>query len=211
MTSPEFGGKHRSWCSETVSTEGSSPKIAWAPLPWWTSQSTMAIRSMPSSACACRAAIATLLKMQNPRPVSGSAWWPAGLTSAYPLSTVPSTTASVMAIALPAPSAAIPYAPLPNGEMPSPASPPLGSSLSRWIRATCSGVCTRVSCASVAVRGAIRVRWSTSPETQTSSCIRRLVSGWATWWAMGCRPAVGSAGNSAPLPVSCQPKTSCQR
>nr|WP_228740375.1 hypothetical protein [Pseudonocardia oceani] len=81
-TSPESGGKQRSWCSEIVSTDGSSAKIAWAPLPWCTSQSTIAIRSIPSTACACFAAIATLLKMQNPSPVSGRAWCPAGLTSA---------------------------------------------------------------------------------------------------------------------------------
>ncbi len=36
------------------------------PFPWWTSQSTIATRPIPSSACAHRAAIAALSKKQKP-------------------------------------------------------------------------------------------------------------------------------------------------
>ena len=77
------------------------------------------------------------------------------------------------------------YAPLPKGEMPSPASPPLGCSLSAAMRSTWAGVWTRVISSRVASRPVMRVRWSIRPETQISSCIRRLVSGWATWWLIG--------------------------
>ena len=90
-----------------VSTLGSSQNTDWVPLPWWTSQSTIAIRCTPSTSRACFAAIATLLNTQKPMPVSAIAWCPHGLTSANPLSTVPLTTASTMAIAPPAASAAI--------------------------------------------------------------------------------------------------------
>ena len=46
-----------------VVVRGRSPRV---PLPWCTSQSTIATRSRPSSRCAARAAIATLLKTQKP-------------------------------------------------------------------------------------------------------------------------------------------------
>ena len=54
------------------------------PLPWCTSQSTIATRSMPSSACAQRAAIATESNRQKPIARSRSAWWPGGRASAKP-------------------------------------------------------------------------------------------------------------------------------
>ena len=53
--------------------------MSWVPLPWWTSKSTMATRSTPWAACACRAATAALLKKQKPIGVAASAWWPGGL------------------------------------------------------------------------------------------------------------------------------------
>ena len=56
--------------------------IACVPLPWWTSKSTIATRSSPSSRCAARAAMATLLKMQKPIARPGIAWCPGGRTSA---------------------------------------------------------------------------------------------------------------------------------
>ncbi len=52
------------------------------PLPWWTSQSTIATRSSPRASRAWAAAIATLLKMQNPQPESRIAWCPGGRASA---------------------------------------------------------------------------------------------------------------------------------
>ncbi len=57
-------------------TLGSSRKTSCVPLPWWTSQSTIATRSRPSSAWRARAAMATLLKRQKPIGSSGVAWWP---------------------------------------------------------------------------------------------------------------------------------------
>ena len=54
------------------------------PLPWWTSKSTIATRSSASRRWAARAAIATLLKMQNPIARPGRAWCPGGRTSAKP-------------------------------------------------------------------------------------------------------------------------------
>jgi hypothetical protein len=61
------------------------------PFPWWTSQSTIATLSIPSSACAWRAAIATLSKMQKPIAAAGRAWCPGGRTSANP----PCSTAAI--------------------------------------------------------------------------------------------------------------------
>ena len=49
-----------------VSTDGSPKKTSWVPLPWWTSQSTIATRPSPCSRWAQRAAIAMLLKRQKP-------------------------------------------------------------------------------------------------------------------------------------------------
>ena len=63
------------------------------PLPWCTSQSTIATRSSPSSACAQRAAIAIESKRQKPIARSRSAWWPGGRASAKP----PRRTASIAA------------------------------------------------------------------------------------------------------------------
>ncbi len=63
------------------------------PLPWCTSQSTIATRSTPSSACAQRAAIAIESKRQKPIARSCSAWWPGGRARASP----PSRTASIAA------------------------------------------------------------------------------------------------------------------
>ncbi len=62
----------------------SAPTMSCVPLPWCTSQSTIATRPMPSSAWAQRAAIATELKMQKPIPRLCSAWWPGGRASAKP-------------------------------------------------------------------------------------------------------------------------------
>ena len=55
------------------------------PFPWWTSQSRIATRRSPSSACAQRAAIAIELKRQKPIAWSGRAWWPGGRANANPL------------------------------------------------------------------------------------------------------------------------------
>ena len=63
---PPLPGQKGHWCSETVSTLGSSRNNASVPFPWWTSKSTTATRSRPSSRCAWRAAMAALPKMQNP-------------------------------------------------------------------------------------------------------------------------------------------------
>jgi hypothetical protein len=54
------------------------------PLPWWTSQSRIATRARPSSACAYLAATAALSKMQKPIAEAGRAWWPGGRASAKP-------------------------------------------------------------------------------------------------------------------------------
>ena len=43
---------------ETNSTDSSSQKMSCVPLPWWTSQSTIATRARASASCACRVAIA---------------------------------------------------------------------------------------------------------------------------------------------------------
>ena len=61
--------------------------MSWVPLPWWTSKSTMATRSTPWAACACRAATAALLKKQKPIGVAASAWWPGGRVATKALST----------------------------------------------------------------------------------------------------------------------------
>src|SRR6185369_7213196 len=45
------------------------------PLPWCTSQSTMAMRCRPASTCMARAAMAASLKTQKPSPRSRKAWW----------------------------------------------------------------------------------------------------------------------------------------
>ena len=51
----------------------SARKSASVPFPWWTSKSMIAT-SATEPACACRAAIATLLKMQNPIADETRAW-----------------------------------------------------------------------------------------------------------------------------------------
>ena len=61
------------WWIETNRTRGSARKIAFVPLPWWTSQSTIITRSSPRSSSARRAATATLLNRQKPIARSGSA------------------------------------------------------------------------------------------------------------------------------------------
>ncbi len=57
------------------------------PFPWCTSQSTMSTRSHPNLSRAARAAMATLLKMENPMQHPGSAWCPGGRTIAKPFLT----------------------------------------------------------------------------------------------------------------------------
>src|SRR4030067_273380 len=49
-------------------TDGSSQKMLWVPLPWWTSQSMIITLDTPCFACRCRAAIAALFRRQNPIP-----------------------------------------------------------------------------------------------------------------------------------------------
>ena len=49
---------------EKVNTAASPAKIAALPLPWCTSQSTIAMRASPASACIARAAMAASLKTQ---------------------------------------------------------------------------------------------------------------------------------------------------
>jgi len=52
--------------------------------PWWTSQSTISIRFLLNFWMAYLAAIATLLKQQNPEAVLGLEWWPGGRMHAKP-------------------------------------------------------------------------------------------------------------------------------
>ena len=98
--------------------------------------------------------------------------------------------------------------PWPNGEMPSPASPPFGSWLSASMRARCSGVWTRRISSSVAGAWATRTRWSIEPaddDELVEPALRlgvlevdeRLQTG-------------GRIGGNSPAydDVSCQPKTS---
>jgi dienelactone hydrolase len=58
------------------------------PLPWWTSQSTIATRAAPPARAAAAAA-ATLLSRQNPIARSGVAWCPGGRTTAMPWTSAP--------------------------------------------------------------------------------------------------------------------------
>ena len=64
------------WCELKYSTRGSASKIAWVPLPWCTSKSTIATRARPCLSSACAAATATLLNRQKPIAASAVAWWP---------------------------------------------------------------------------------------------------------------------------------------
>ena len=88
-------------------------------------------------------------KTQKPIDFPGSAWCPGGRTSAYALSTVPSSTASAATIVPPAASTAISSPNLPIA-VPSPASPPVAPTARTC--ASNSGVCTRRISSSVAGR-----------------------------------------------------------
>ena len=65
LSSPEYG-YNGCWKVETISTRGSVEKIFSVPLPWWTSKSITATRSMACAASACAAPTATLLRRQKP-------------------------------------------------------------------------------------------------------------------------------------------------
>ena len=63
-------GQNGNWWMLTKSTSRERWKIAFVPLPWCTSQSTIITRSAPSASRACRAAIATLANRQKPIAVA---------------------------------------------------------------------------------------------------------------------------------------------
>ena len=71
------------------------------PLPWWTSQSTIATRAAPAARAAA-AATATLLSRQNPIACAIVAWWPGGRTTAMPCESSPFSTRSASSLADPA-------------------------------------------------------------------------------------------------------------
>src|SRR5438132_343079 len=72
------------------------------PLPWCTSKSMIATRSMPCASIAWRAATATLLKMQKPMARARQAWWPGGRTGQNALFTSFFSTRSVAITPAPA-------------------------------------------------------------------------------------------------------------
>ncbi len=76
--------------------------MSWVPLPWCTSQSTIATRSAPWTRWATRAAIAALLKKQKPIAWARSAWWPGGRMAAKAFVTLPVITSSTAWTAAPA-------------------------------------------------------------------------------------------------------------
>ena len=72
---PEYGYSG-CWKIDAISTRESPAKMSSVPLPWWTSKSMTATRSMPCASSACAAPTATLLKRQKPIARLRSAWWP---------------------------------------------------------------------------------------------------------------------------------------
>ncbi len=104
----------------------------------------IATRSIPSRRWAWRAAIATLLKRQNPMGVSAVAWWPGGRTSASPFGSFPPSTASVTASTLPTASSAGSQESGPTlAPSPTSANSPLAQAASS--RSMSAGVCTSSS------------------------------------------------------------------
>ena len=81
------------------------------PLPWCTSQSTIATRESPCADVARRAATATLPKKQNPIARATSAWCPGGRSALTPTAAEPPSSASTSATAPPHARNAAPYVP----------------------------------------------------------------------------------------------------
>ena len=113
---PVPGYSGHSWM-EQKNTDGSAWKMAFVPLPWWTSQSRISTRSTPCAARACAAATATLSKKQKPIACAASAWWPGGRSAEKPHGSPPPSSASTSATAPPAPRSAASNVPGTHGRV----------------------------------------------------------------------------------------------
>jgi hypothetical protein len=167
-------------------------------LPWWTSQSTIATRSIPRSRCAQRAAIAMLLTRQKPIAAPRSAWWPGGRRSANALSSCPSSTCSTAVSSPPAASSMASWVPGPvHASSPTSSRSPVD--VAARIRSTWASVWASRSSASVANRGATSVTWASTPLPSNARRVRVRRSGRSNGgsdshagWPSGGMPPGGS-------------------